>query len=198
LPVGLGHSPCGGDRRNQARPYREWTRSGVPQAQAAELLHLAAARADDAAVLGVARSWPQQHPHPVPLGFLGSLLLNIGFAMLAFNAWTVADVTCEGNTPAAQSSTGVHDAASRTFGGFSVFFPEAYAEECNSTYGTFRRRHRAPVGHLPRCQAHHLRRRDQRGEEKTPSGREARGRDRSRADQQVFTQAPRSRNAGPD
>ena len=86
------------------------------------------------AVLGVAMLLATAASNlPFPLGFLGSLLLNIGIALLAFKLLTVADVTWKDILPGAVFA-GVALTLLQTFGGLLV---RRTLKNANATYGTF-------------------------------------------------------------
>jgi YihY family inner membrane protein len=86
------------------------------------------------AVLGVAMLVATAASNlPFPLGFLGSLVLNVGIALLAFKLLTVADVTWQDVLPGAIFA-GVSLTLLQTFGGILV---RRTLKNASPTYGTF-------------------------------------------------------------
>jgi uncharacterized BrkB/YihY/UPF0761 family membrane protein len=69
----------------------------------------------------------------LPFGFLGSIILNIGIALVAFKVLTVADVTWRDVLPGA-AFTGVILTLLQTFGGFLV---TRTLKNAGPTYGSF-------------------------------------------------------------
>ncbi|MEA2534183.1 MAG: rane protein, partial [Actinomycetota bacterium] len=86
------------------------------------------------AVLGVAMLVATAASNlPFPLGFLGSLLLNIGIVLVAFKVLTVADVTWQDVAPGA-AFAGVALTLLQTFGGLLV---KHTLKNAGPTYGSF-------------------------------------------------------------